>query len=163
MSGLYQPKWTATIHDEWQRNLVENLPDLKREQLKRVEDLMNEALPDALVTGFENLMEGVSLPDPDDRHIVAAAIRSDSEVIVTFNLKDFPRESLAEFDIEAIHPDEFIADLLDLNQALVLQAVQRQRDRLKNPPKSVDEYFDILLKLGLPMTVKALTGYKLMI
>ncbi|MDJ0034177.1 MULTISPECIES: PIN domain-containing protein [Pantoea] len=162
-SGLYQPKWTATIHDEWQRNLVENVPDLTREKLKRVEELMNKALPDALVTGFENLIEGVSLPDSDDRHVVAAAIRSDSEVIVTFNLKDFPKESLAEFDIEAIHPDEFIADLLDLNQALVLQAVQRQRARLKNPPKSVDEYFDILLKLGLPKTVKALIAYKLMI
>ncbi|WP_238697691.1 hypothetical protein [Pantoea agglomerans] len=84
-------------------------------------------------------------------------------MIVTFNLKDFPGESLAEFDIEAIHPDEFIADLLDLNQAMVLQAVQRQRARLKTPPKSVDEYFDILLKLGLPMTVKAITAYKLMI
>lgn len=162
-SGLYQPKWTATIHDERQRNLVENVPDLKRQQLKRVEDLMNKALTDALVTGFENLMAGISLPDPDDRHVVAAAIRSDSEVIVTFNLKDFPGESLAEFDIEAIHPDEFIADLLDLNQALVLQAVQRQRVRLKNLQKSVDEHFDIIQKPCLPMTIKVLTAYKLMI
>ena len=164
-AGLYQPKWTATIHDEWQRNLVENVPALTREKLKRVrvEELMNKALPDALVTGFENLVEGLLLPDPDDRHVVAAAIRSNSEMIVTFNLKDFPGERLAEFDIEAIHPDEFIADLLDLNQALVLQAVQRQRSRPRNPPKSVDEYSDTLLKLGLPMTVRALAAYKLMI
>lgn len=162
-TGIYQPKWTAIIHDEWQRNLVQNVPDLTRDKLSKIEYLMNKALPDALVTGFESLIQSVSLPDKDDRHVVAAAIRSDAEVIVTFNLKDFPKENLSAFDIEATHPNEFIADLLDLNQALVLQAVRVQRARLKYPPKSVDEYFDMLLKLGLPMTVKALTGYRSMI
>ncbi|MDW8844665.1 PIN domain-containing protein [Erwinia sp. MMLR14_017] len=163
LSGLYQPKWTAIIHDEWQRNLVKNMPGVNLEKVKHVEVLMNRALPDALVTGFEPMIAGLSLPDADDRHVVAAAIKCNAEVIVTFNLKDFPPESLDALDIEAMHPDEFILDLIDLNLALVLQSARTQRTSLKNPPMEADEYLASLLKLGLPMTVRALEGYRFMI
>lgn len=163
LSGLYQPKWTAIIHDEWQRNLVKNMPEVNPEKVKHVEGLMNRALPDALVTGFEPMIAGLSLPDVDDRHVMAAAIKCNAEVIVTFNLKDFPAESLDALDIEAMHPDEFILDLIDLNLALVLQSVRAQRTSLKNPPMEADEYLASLLKLGLPMTVRALEGYRFMI
>ncbi|WP_380183880.1 PIN domain-containing protein [Kalamiella sp. sgz302252] len=163
LSGLYQPKWTAVIHNEWQRNLVANAPEISREKVKQVEALMNKALPDALVTGFEPLIAGLVLPDPDDRHVVAAAIRCNAEVIVTFNMKDFPAENLSGLNIEAMHPDEFIADLIDLNQALVLKAVHAQRASLKIPPASAEEYLASLLQLGLTMTVKALEGYRFMI
>lgn len=162
-SRLYQPKWSATIHEEWQRNLHQNRPDISREKLKHIEALMNKALPDALVTGFEPLISSVSLPDADDRHVVAAAIRGKAEVIVTFNLHDFPQNKIAEFDIEALHPDDFISDLLDLNQAQVLRTVRAQRTSLKSPPVSADDYLGALLRLGLPMTVKALEAYRFMI
>lgn len=162
-SRLYQPKWSATIHEEWQRNLHQNRPDISREKLKHIEALMNKALPDALVTGFEPLISSVSLPDADDRHVVAAAIRGKAEVIVTFNLHDFPQNKIAEFDIEALHPDDFISDLLDLNQAQVLRAVRAQRTSLTSPPVSADDYLGALLRLGLPMTVKALEAYRFMI
>lgn len=163
LSGLYQPKWTATIHDEWQRNLVKNVPEIPPEKVRRIEALMDKALPDALVSGFEPLIPGLSLPDEDDRHVVAAAIKSNAEVIVTFNLKDFPSESLDKLNIEAIHPDEFIMDLIDLNLALVLKAVQQQRMALKNPAISAEEFLAYLLKLGLPMTVSVLESYSFMI
>lgn len=163
LSGLYQPKWTATIHDEWKRNLVKNVPEISPEKVRRIEALMDKALPDALVSGFEPLIPGLSLPDEDDRHVVAAAIKSNAEVIVTFNLKDFPGESLDKLNIEAIHPDEFIMDLIDLNLALVLKAVQQQRMALKNPAISAEEFLAYLLKLGLPMTVSVLESYSFMI
>lgn len=162
-SRLYQPRWTAIIHDEWQRNLHNNRPDISREKLKHIEALMNKALPDALITGFEPLISGVSLPDPDDRHVVAAAIKCKAEVIVTFNMQDFPHENITEFDIEALHPDEFLSDLLDLNQTQVLKAVHAQRTSLKSPPVSADDYLSALLKLGLPVTVKALEAYRFII
>lgn len=73
--------------------------------------------------------------------MLAAAIRPDSEVIVTYNLADFPRGSLAEFDIEALHPDEFLSDLFDLNHALVLEAVRMQRSHLRNLPPSLQTNF----------------------
>ena len=124
---------------------------------------MNRALPDANVTGYEPLIEGLKLPDQDDRHVLATAIRANAEVIVTMNLKDFPAEVLAEFDIEALHPDEFISDLFDLNHAIALEAVRQQRRSLKNPPMTTDEFLDMLLKQGLPMTIKALDAYRCMI
>jgi hypothetical protein len=99
----------------------------------------------------------------DDRHVLAAAIRPDSEVIVTYNLADFPRGSLAEFDIEALHPDEFLSDLFDLNHALVLEAVRMQRSHLRNPPLTPDQFLQSLLQLGLPKIVTELEKYRLMI
>ncbi|WP_072033813.1 PIN domain-containing protein [Dickeya chrysanthemi] len=98
-------------------------------------------------------------PDPDDRHVVAAAVRGNAEIIVTFNLKDFPQPSLNNFGIEAQHPDDFMTDLFDLNQALVLSAVNKQRRNMKRPPKSVGEYLDALLRQGLPQTVTELSKF----
>ncbi|MDK4744730.1 PIN domain-containing protein [Leclercia adecarboxylata] len=162
-TGLYQPKWTAQIHDEWQRNLLINRPDITADQLKRTEMLMNKAFGDACVSGYESIIDGLSLPDQDDRHVLAAAIRSDSEVIVTYNLVDFPGGNLAEFDVEALHPDEFLSDLFDLNHALVLEAVRMQRSHLRHPPLNPDQFLQGLLQLGLPKTVTELEKYRVMI
>jgi len=163
LTGLYQPKWSATIEDEWQRNLIKDRPDLDSDQIRHTGELMNRALPDAMVRGFEPLVANMDLPDVDDRHVVAAAICSDAEIIVTFNLKDFPQQYLDNFSIEAVHPDDFITDLFDLNQALVLAAVNKQRHNMRKPPKSVEEYIDALLRQGLPQTIKELSKFRVLI
>ncbi|WGK59852.1 PIN domain-containing protein [Pantoea sp. SS70] len=163
LTGLYQPKWTATIQEEWKRNLRTNRPDIAEDQLARTQTLMNKALPDAMVSGFEPLISGITLPDSNDCHVVAAAIRCKAEVIVTMNLKDFPGNLLAEFEIEALHPDEFIMDLFDLNQALVLKAVNAQRASFRQPAMGVTVYLDSLLRQGLPMTVSALDKFHFLI
>lgn len=163
LTGLYQPKWSATIEDEWQRNLLANRTDLTPEQIQRTAALMNTAVPDAMITGFEPLIDSVDLPDVDDRHVVAASVRSNSEIIVTFNLKDFPAPALNAFGIEALHPDDFVMDLFDLNRAFVLSAVTTQRSNLRRPPMSVDEYLEALLRQGMAQTVKELRMYRLLI
>lgn len=163
LTGLYQPKWSDTIQNEWQRNLLANRPEITSEQIARIGMLMNKALPDALVTGFEPLISCITLPDPNDRHVVAAAVRCKAEVIVTMNLKDFPLALLSEFEIESMHPDEFIMDLFDLNQALVLKAVNAQRSSLKNPKMDSPVYLASLLRQGLPMTVHALQPFRSLI
>jgi len=163
LTGLYQPKWSATIEDEWQRNLLANRTDLTPEQIQHTAALMNKAVPDAMITGFEPLIDSVDLPDVDDRHVVAASVRSNSEIIVTFNLKDFPAPALNAFGIEALHPDDFVMDLFDLNRALVLSAVTTQRSNLRRPPMSVDEYLEALLRQGMAQTVKELSMYRLLI
>lgn len=163
LTGLYQPKWSAPIEDEWQRNLLANRADLTPEQIQRTAALMNTAVPDAMITGFEPLIDSVDLPDVDDRHVVAAAVRSNSEIIVTFNLKDFPAPALDAFGIEALHPDDFVMDLFDLNLALVLSAVTTQRSNLRKPPMSVDDYLEALLRQGMAQTVKELSKYRLLI
>ena len=113
----------------------------------------------ALVTGYEDLIPGLQLPDPNDRHVLAAAIRGRADVIVTANLRDFPAETLAEFGIDAQHPDEFVLHLLDLAPGIVAEAARHHRESLKNPPKTVDEYLNTLEALGLTQTVSALREY----
>ena len=158
LTDLFRAKWTDAIHHEWTSNVQAYRQDIKPEQLQRTRQLMDNSVRDALVTGYEFLIPTLSLPDEDDRHVLAAAIRSQANAIVTFNLKDFPKEFLAKYDIEAIHPDDFIVDLYDIDAAKVLQATGTHRHRLKNPKKTVEEYLDTLLKQGLPQTVNLLRG-----
>ncbi len=105
--------WTKQIHDEWMRNVLRDNPAIAPQRLERTRTLMDAAVRDCLVAGYEELIETVTLPDPDDRHVLAAAIRAGAEVIVTFNLSDFPTEILAAYGVEAQHPDEFVRHLLD--------------------------------------------------
>jgi predicted nucleic acid-binding protein len=108
LTGLFRAKWSATVHEEWIGALLRRRPDLSREKLERTRMLMDLHATDALVTGYEDLIEGLRLPDPDDRHVLAAAIRARADVIVTANLRDFPPSTLGQFGIEPQHPDEFI-------------------------------------------------------
>jgi len=72
LSGRFRARWSAQIHDEWQRNLLRNRPDLTAMQIERTSGLMDRAIPDALVCGHEHLVAGLDLPDQDDRHVLAA-------------------------------------------------------------------------------------------
>lgn len=156
MTGLFRARWSAMIHDEWTRSVLRVRPDLTREQLDRTRQLMDAHVLDAVVTGFEPLIEALELPDPDDRHVLAAAIRCGADAIVTYNLKDFPEDALSAYGIEAIHPDSFIFSQLDLAPSVVLTAVKQTRARLKNPPRSAEEYLGCLSEQGLTQTVSEL-------
>ncbi len=120
LSELFAAKWSDEIHEEWIGNLLEDRPDIVR-QLKRTRALMDEAVPDSRVTGYQDLIPALNLPDPNDRHVLAAAIRCGAQAIVTFNLKDFPAETLDLYDTEAIHPDDFVAHQFCLRQERVLR------------------------------------------
>lgn len=163
LTGAYRARWSEQIHDEWTRNVLRNRPDVSETQLYRTVGLMNRAIPDSLVNDYEPLVQGLDLPDEDDRHVLAAAIKCGASVIVTYNLKDFPAEILKRFEIEALHPDVFLSDIWDLDQAAVLKAVQKQRAALNNPVYSPRELLDILLKQRLPETVKHLSNHELLI
>ncbi len=153
LSDLFQAKWTEKIHEEWITNLLKNRPDLTRKQLERTKQLMNQNVNNSLVTEYEYLIDELELPDTNDRHVFAAAIKSNAEIIVTFNLKDFPLKNLAQYGIEAQHPDEFILSLIDFNSELVCQAVQNQLNTLKNPPLSLEELLHILFRQQLPQSM----------
>ena len=159
LKDVYRPRWTDAIHEEWIRNLLENRPDLRRAQLERTRDLMNRHARDSMVTGYEGLIEALSLPDPDDRHVLAAAIHAGAEVIVTFNLPDFPASALAVHGIEGRHPDAFCCDRLDAALDPFLEAVRLQRLSLKNPPRGVPEFLGTLRGIGLPRTAERLRPF----
>jgi hypothetical protein len=120
---------------------------------------MDSNTRDALVTGYENLISSLQLPDPDDRHVLAAAIVGRCDVIVTANLKDFPDAALAPFGIDAQHPDEFLCNHLNLAQGLFCRCVQKIRSRLKNPPSTANEYLEALTRNGLVATAAELRPF----
>jgi hypothetical protein len=117
------------------------------------------ASPDGLVTGYEDLIQSLSLPDPDDRHVLAAAIRTGASVIMTRNLADFPSGILAAHGVEAQHPDDFVVALLDLEPDAVCAAVKAQRESLRNPPKTAEELLATLEAQGLTQAVARLRQF----
>lgn len=96
-AGLVQAKRTNEILDEVFDNILENRPDLNPENLKTTRSLMIKAIPDCIVEGYEGLVDSIELPDEDDRHVLAAAIRSNAQTIVTNNLKDFSESALLPY------------------------------------------------------------------
>lgn len=156
LSDLFQARWTDEIHDEWTRSVAADRPDISKASLARSRKLMDEHVPDCLISGYEPLIPSLTLPDPNDRHVLAAAIHGGAGMIVTFNLTDFPASVLSSYSIEAVHPDEFIVGLFDEFPDAVLDAVRRQREGLKNPPKSAAELLRTLEQCQLPETVSRL-------
>lgn len=160
LADIFYARWTDRIHDEWVRNLLANRPDLSPERLARTRRMMNEHVIDSLVEDYESLIETLELPDPDDRHVLAAAIRAEASFIVTFNIADFPASILEKYHIEALAPDNFIALLIKISPVAVLEAVAIRRKELSRPPKSVEEYLATLEKQRLPQTVAFLREHR---
>lgn len=157
-TGLFRAKWTTRIHDEWVAAVRENRPDIPEERLRALCATMDRAVPDCLVEGWEPLevVAAAALPDPGDGHVLAAAIRSRAGVIVTKNLRDFPAAALAPYDLEAQHPDDFIAHLLDLDDIAICRELRRQRQRWRNPPADVSDFLAALERQELPLAADAL-------
>lgn len=162
-SGIFRARWTQDIQDEWLRNLLKNRPDLSPERLKKTQQTMNRAVPDCLIHDYEALIPALTLPDPDDRHVLAAAITGRCDVIVTFNLKDFPASSLSGYRIEAQHPDVFVHHLFDLNPAIFLKTLRENRQRLKSPCQTSEVYLEVLEKQGLTTSVQAIKSFEFLI
>ena len=156
---VFRAKWTADIHREWINALIRNEPHRDRRKLERTRERMDSETRDALITDYESRIDGLKLPDPDDRHVLAAAIVGHCDVIVTQNLKHFPQEALAPYGIEVQHPDDFLAHYLNIFPLRFCEAVRKVRARLKNPPYTVEEYLANLTQLGLTRTVSGLERF----
>lgn len=151
---LYTPKWSGHIFEEWQNVMIRKGIN-EAEALKRVQRA-NAAFPDALVLNYESLIEKLDLPDENDRHVLAAAIKTNANVIVTNNLKDFPKEYLDSFGLSVKGADDFLTDIIDLNPEKAIEAFKEMVLNRKNP--AMDEYqvLESLRKLGLKDTANYL-------
>jgi predicted nucleic acid-binding protein len=152
--------WTDQIHEEWMRNVEADYPDISWEDLRHVRELMEKALPGASIDRYEDLVSTISLPDPSDRHVLAAAIRAEASHIITFNVADFPDETLAPHGIEATSPDDFISELTNRFPEKVLRTAKTHRASLSHPPKSPGEYLSLFKESGLEETARWLSGRK---
>lgn len=159
-TDLFRARWSDAINQEWTNSLLENRADITPAELGRTVELMNEAVPDCLVTHYEPLIDSLKLPDPDDRHVLAAAIRCNADVIVTNNIKDFPKAVLSQFQIEVQSPDVFLGHLFDLDKISFSEAIKSHRASLKKPAMDVDVFLQMYLSNGLPITVSKLETVK---
>lgn len=160
LDDVFRARWTADIHREWIEALLRNDPKRDRSKLERTRDLMNQHTRDALITGYESLISCVQLPDPDDQHVLAAAITGRCDVIVTKNLSDFPPQMIEGFGLKAQHPDLFLLDYCDRDLHRFCRSVKQVRARLKNPVVSPSDYLAILARQELKLTAGALEKWQ---
>ncbi|MDX5339146.1 MAG: PIN domain-containing protein [Cyclobacteriaceae bacterium] len=147
---LYTPKWSNHIFDEWKEVMLRK--GLNHAEAEKRISVVNSAFPDALVKNYENLIPSLNLPDQKDRHVVAAAIKSNSNCIVTNNLKDFPQDILDNFEITVISADDFLVDIIDLNHDQAISAFKEMVLNRKNPKMDEFEILNQLRKCGLTKT-----------
>lgn len=151
---LYTIKWSKNIFDEWSE--VMKRKGISSSEIKRRLEIANQAFPDALVDNYESLVESIYLPDPKDRHVVAAAIKTNANLIVTNNLKDFPDHYLKQFGLSAKNADDFLTDIIDLNNEIVVKAFKDIISNKKKPELSVSEILSIYRKNNLINTANYL-------
>jgi hypothetical protein len=157
VEGAVEARWTEAIHQEWTQHLAANRPDIAPARIQKLRQTIDQAIPDCLVTGYDTVVDQLVLPDPDDRHVVAAAIACSADLIVTFNGNDFPSSALAPYQIEALSPDDFVNRLITLIPETVCRAAMHHRANLQRPSMTVQTYLETLCQRGLPLTAKRLS------
>ncbi len=169
LEDLVRLCWSQRVQEEWISAFLRANTNTPSEQhrLWSIPSRMAEVLAhqEPVVEGYEHLIAQITLPDPDDAHVIAAAVVGKAEAILTFNLRDFPQNALDPFDLVAIHPDEYLLDLAEklirdssLPQELV-HALRRQRSALTNPRLSPMEFLDSLERAGLVRFVQLIRQF----
>jgi predicted nucleic acid-binding protein len=143
----YRPLWSADVLTELRRNLIDEGIDADKVDYRIGE--MRRSFPDASVTGYESLIEAMTT-HPKDRHVLAAAVRANAEVVVTFNTSDFPDSALKPYDITAVHPDDFLLDQLDLYPGLTIEVLHQQVTAYRYEPTTLPGLLVRLEQSGLP-------------
>lgn len=156
---LFQPRWTTEILDEWTRSLQRRFPDMTSQQLAQKTDQMNLAYPDALIDGYQPFVDALELPDPDDRHVLAAAIVGKCNGLITANLRDFPSEIAEPLAIEVVHPDDFIVNIIDLHPSRALAACKRHRRAMTKAKPTAEQFLQYYEQAGLIQSHARLTGH----
>ena len=156
ISELFEPKWTPDIRDELIDTFRKTRPDIDQQRIEGIWSGMNHYFPNALVTGYEYLVDNLVLPDPNDRHVLAAAIHANCDYIVSEDRKHFPAAALEQYGITRLRADDFLLMLLHSSPGEFIDAVRVVLARLKSPPYSVEEYLDKRMQDGLPKTVAEL-------
>lgn len=148
--GAFRPLWSERVEEEALRALCEIHPDIDPSRFHSRFRSMNEAFEDARIRGWETLVEGLELPDPNDRHVLAAAIRGRADVIVTENVRDFPASVLSPLGLEAVRLDEFLLTQFDLGVPATVQIVHDQARAMGRPPVTEEQLLGRLARSGAP-------------
>jgi predicted nucleic acid-binding protein len=142
-AGLFRVLWTEEILTETARNIVRDAPGLTMEHLEKTFAAMRRAFPDTMISGYEPLIEAMT-NHPKDRHVLAAAVAAQADVVVTANLRHFPPQSGNPHGIHTESPDQFLCDAMQRQPDVVAAALRAQAARKRHPPMSADEMLDRL-------------------
>ncbi len=156
MTEMFRARWTDRIQREWADAIKRSRPELDPERIDRTCNIIRRVFPECYITGHELLIDSLTLPDPNDRHVLAAAIHAHAQVIVTTNLRHFPEDALKPYAMTAQHPDEFIHHLFGIDPTATADAVRLVRQRLKKPAYEPAAFLDLLAQTGLPRSAAAL-------
>lgn len=143
--GGFRPAWSERILRSVRQVVLDVHGDLEATRIDKRLDAMRAFFPDAMTTGWETLVDGIHLPDDNDRHVVAGAIVARADMIVTANIRDFPTAELDRFDLHAKTPDEFLLDLMDLAPQRMVETIVEQAEAALHPPLDAE---DVLIALG---------------
>lgn len=146
---LFRPVWSADVLMEWRRSVKRRHADLTDERLDRLEAMFNEQFPDAMIDGYQPIVPVLDLPDPNDRHVLAAAIIGKCQGIVTANLRHFPPEKVEPYQLEVVHPDNFIVNIIDIDRTKALAACRAHRAAMSQSKPSQEEYLERYRVAGL--------------
>lgn len=159
-AGLYRPRWSqATFEREFGHHFLRLRPG-QEAAFSRLRQAMERAFPEALAIEDEQVMGSLTLPDQDDRHVLAAAIQTSAGVIVTRNLKDFPSDILAQHNVESKSDDDFISDCIDMSPLQAVLALKTMRERFKQPEVVADGLLLRMEQVGLPQAAAMLAPFK---
>lgn len=160
-AGLFRPRWSrTTLQEEFERAFLRLHADLTPEAAVRQRANIEQAFPEGLICEDKILLESLVLPDPDDRHVLAAAIQTKAALIITDNLRDFPSECLVPHEIEAISADDFLADCMDLGGPDAIAALHRMRGRFNKPEMDAETLILKVERLGMSQTATMMTAFK---
>jgi predicted nucleic acid-binding protein len=158
-AGFYRPHWSAQVLDEVARNLVSNRA-VSKAQAQSLIEAIADAFPEAMVTGYESLIPAMT-NDEKDRHVLAAAVKSRSQTLVTSNLKDFPVEALEPFAIDPRSPDQFLLYQSDLSPSTIMMILRQQAADKRRPPFTVEDILNSLARTAPSFAdaMRVLFGY----
>lgn len=156
---LLRPVWSKHVLEEWRGSLKARHADLTDEKLDQLQAFASQ-FPDAEVTGYEPFIGNLEFPDADDRHVLAAAIVGRCNGIVTRNLKHFPPDVVDTFGMEVVHPDDFVVNIIDLDENRALAAMRRHREAMSQTNPSPDEYLRHFERSGLIQASRRLQNHK---
>lgn len=146
---LLRPVWSKDVLAEWRRSVQRRHSAIDDAQLDQLQSTFTMFFPDAEVRDYEAFIDAIELPDKNDRHVLAAAIVGRCNGIITANLKHFPLEVVAKFGIEVVHPDDFIVNVIDLDENKAVAACKRHREAMGVSKPTVEEYLARFETCGL--------------
>jgi hypothetical protein len=157
---LLRPVWSQDVLAEWRRSIQRRHADLDDAKVDRLQAIFTSQFPDAEVTDYAAFIEALELPDPDDRHVLAAAIVGRCHGIITANLKHFPVEVVSKFGIEVVHPDDFIVNIIDIDENKAIAACKRHREAMTVTMPTAEQYLERFEICGLIQAHQRLLPHK---